>query len=200
MLHSALILLGPVFSIAAVWHYLIETIKGKTKPRVVSWFTWSLLTGIAASASWSDHQYPAAISLTAAALETFTVAAIGFRAGHKSFERLDIFCQIGALVGIGAWWLYDSPAIAVVATIFIDFVGTIPTLVHSWKRPAEEAWATYFLSVLSALATLLAAAKWQITAVAFPLYLFFIDALITAVIVWRKTSIAPAAKIPDSAK
>lgn len=86
MPRDALILLGPAFSIAAVWHYLIETIKGKTKPRVVSWFTWSFLTGIAASAGWSDHQYPAAISLTAAALETFAVAVIGFRTGKKSFE------------------------------------------------------------------------------------------------------------------
>ena len=193
MIRAILVVLSSVLSIVAVWQYIFETVKGRTKPRIVSWFTWSLLTGIAAFASWSDHQYPAAILAASAMIETLLVVIVGFRYGDRKFTRLDVVCQTSALLGLAAWWFFDSPEIAVLATVVVDFVGSIPTFVHSWKSPHEETWSAFLLSALGALATILAAQKWQVTAVAYPAYLFIVGISTTAILLLRPKSLDSSA-------
>lgn len=164
---------------------MYEIIKGKTKPRVVSWFTWSLITVIAGSASLADGQYPAAILSFCAAFETLLVVVLGWRHGDRKLEWLDIACQAGAIVGLALWLAFDSPAIAVIATVVIDLVGSVPTLAHAWRRPHEETWITFLLSGVGAGLALAVAGDWRITAVAYPLYLLLINVLIAGLILGR---------------
>lgn len=180
-----LILLSVIFTVVGVIPYLIEVVKGKTKPRVVSWLTWSVLTAISCAAAYVEGQYPTAILLFVASLETLTVVILGWQLGDKKIVRLDIVCLLGALVGIILWQVFNTPAIAVIATIAIDLVGGIPTLVHSYKRPHEETWIIFFLAFLGAGCTLLVISDWRITAFAYPLYLVIINVLFTGVIISR---------------
>ena len=150
---TILVILSSIFTVASVVPYIIEIIKGKTKPRVVSWFTWSVLTAIAGIASYIDGQYPTAILMLLVTIETLLVVIIGWKHGDKRIERFDIVCLVGALIGIILWQIFNSPAIAVIAAVSIDLIGGLPTLVHSWKKPNEETWQTFFLAFLGALCT-----------------------------------------------
>lgn len=189
MLTFILVALSSILTVAAVIPYLIEVIKGTTKPRVVSWFVWSLLTSIACAAAFVDGQYPTGILLLFASLETLSVVILGWKHGDKKIERLDIICLIGALVGLVLWLVFDSPAVAVVAMVAIDLLGGIPTLVHSWKKPHEETAITFFLSFLGATCILFLMTDWRITAFAYPLYLVVANFVFTVVIVARKRKI-----------
>lgn len=180
------IILSSILTIVAIIPYLVEVVRKTTKPRVVSWFVWTTITSIAATAVLFDHQYATAILLFSAALETFAVVLIGWRNGDKKIELLDIICLIGAMIGVILWQVFNSPAIAVIATVVIDFVGGLPTLVHSWEKPQEETWVTFFLSFLGAACTLIVISTWSITAFAYPLYLVVINIIFTSVIIFRK--------------
>lgn len=184
-MRTVLVALSSILTICSTIPYVIEIIKGKVKPRVVSWFTWSLLTGIAGAASLSDKQYPAAILMFFATTETAVIVLLGLRFGERKFTRLDTFCQSGAILGLALWLLFNTPAVAVVATVAIDLIGAVPTIKHSWERPFEEAALTFFLGMAGALCTVLSAGNWKITAVAYPVYIVFINILLTLIILGR---------------
>jgi len=184
--YTIFVILSSVLTIFAIIPYLIEIVRKNTKPRIVSWIVWTTITGISAVASLSDGQYATAILLFSAMLETLAVVVLGWRNSDKKIEKLDIVCFTGAMIGVILWQVFDSPALAVVATVLADFIGGIPTLVHAWKKPGEETAITFFVSALGAVCTLLIVIDWQITSVAYPIFLVGINLLFTSVIVLRK--------------
>jgi hypothetical protein len=131
---NLLIILSGVVTIVAAVPYLIEIIRGKAKPRIVSWFTWSLLTGIGCAAAFAEGQVASGVLLLCATIEVLLIAVLGFKHGDRKFERFDIVCQIAALAGLLLWFIFNSPAIAVVAAVAIDLVGALPTFKHSWLK------------------------------------------------------------------
>lgn len=181
-----------ILTLVAAMPYLVDTLKGKTKPRVVSWLTWSVLTGIATLASFSDHQYGSALLTLSAMVETLAIVLLGLiKTGDRSFEKLDIYCLVGAVVGLVLWWLSSSPAIAVVATVTIDFIGFLPTIKHVWERPYEETWLTFLLAGGGGAFAALAAYNFSVTALAFPLYDVVTDAIVTTMILTRRMQMRP---------
>lgn len=185
-----LIALGSILTIVAIIPYLLEVISKKTKPRIVSWLVWTIITSIAAIAALVDRQYPTAILLFSAALETLAVVVLGWKNSDKTIEKIDVICFVGAVIGIILWQVFDSPAIAVIATVIADFIGGIPTLLHSWKKPQEETWITFFISSIGAMCTLLVISDWRITSFAYPLFLVVINLIFTSVIILRKRALA----------
>ena len=181
---TAIIVLSSIITVASVIPYLIGIVRGKTKPRIVSWFTWTLLTGIACAASFADGQIPAAILMLCASIETALIVVLGFKHGDRKFEKLDIVCQIAALAGLGLWWIFDSPALAVWAAVIIDLIGAVPTIKHSWQKPHEETWITFALAAVGGGLTLLIAGEWKATAVAYPLYILVINVVLAAIILF----------------
>jgi hypothetical protein len=164
----------------------MDIVRGKTKPRIVSWFTWTLLTTIACAASLADRQYPSAALMFCATIETLAIVIMGWKYGDRKFNRLDIICQIGALIGLLLWSVFNSPAVAVIATITIDLVGALPSIQHSWATPYEETWSAYCIAGIAGLLTVIAADKWSITAIAYPIYIVVINAVFVLVLIARK--------------
>jgi hypothetical protein len=117
-----------------------------------------------------------------ATLETGLIVILGFKHGDRKFERLDIICQAGALVGLVLWLIFNSPTIAVIAAVAIDLIGAIPTFKHCWQKPHEETWITFALCAVGGGITVFIAGSWAITAVAYPLYILLINTVQTACI------------------
>lgn len=171
-----------------------DVYRRKTKPRIVSWLNWSILTAIASAASFSDHQYASAILTLLASVETLSVVILGWRYGDRRIASFDIGCQIAAAVGLVLWLIFNSPSIAIIATISIDLIAGLPTLKHAWEKPHEETAITFFLGSLAAFFTVLAAQNHKITALAFPLYLVVINFVISSVIYSRGRGIPKGVK------
>jgi hypothetical protein len=184
-MRTVLVIFSSALVLTAILPYLADVVKGKTKPRVVSWFTWSLLGAITGVASLADHQYPAGVMGLISALGCMLAVIFGWKHGNRKFERIDVICQVAAIIGIGLWLFFNSPAVAVVATIIIDLIGCVPTFIHAWKQPHEETWITFFLSGCGALVTILAAGDFTITSIANPIYIVSINTALTALILGR---------------
>lgn len=186
-MRAGLIVLSSVLTISAIFPYLFDIVKKKTKPRAVSWFTWAVLAAIAASASWSDQQYASAIMSICATVECGLVVLLGIiYYGDKTISSFDIGCQITALIGLLLWYLFNSPALAIAAVILIDLVASLPTVRHAWERPDEETKIAFLGSGLGALCTLLAAESIRITSVANPIYIVSINFAIYSTLVMRQ--------------
>ena len=185
-MHTILIVLSSVLTLVSAGPYLLDTLKGKTKPRVATWFIWAVLTGIASAASFADHQYASAILTFSAMIEDLAIVVLGIiKSGDLSLEKLDFYCLIGAGTGLVLWWLFNSPSIAIVASLMIDFIGAVPTIKHTWQKPYEETWLKFVLSAVGGAFAVLASQSFSITALAYPVYIAVTDGSFAAIILLR---------------
>jgi hypothetical protein len=183
-----LIAFGGLISAAGTIPYILETIKGNTRPKVVTWLTWSLLTGLAGFAALADGQPGSALFALLGTLATGSVVAAGLRYGDRSFGVIDIACSLAVLAGLALWLIFKNPVIAVWIAIAVDSVGFVPTFIHAWHKPEEETASAFALigfgGAITVAATLASGAM-SVTALGYPCYVALSMALCTAVVLLR---------------
>src|SRR3954471_23523762 len=84
--HAARLLLMALSSLLAAASsvpYLHSIRAGITQPRLVTWATWSVQTSMAALASPSTGDWPAAVFAGIGAAATTTIVVVGWRRGHR---------------------------------------------------------------------------------------------------------------------
>jgi hypothetical protein len=143
---------------------------------------WTVLIGIGAAALFASHDYNAAWLLVGDVIATFAVVIVGLKYGTAELDGFDIFCLIGAIVGLILWIVFNSLLIAIIATIAIDFIGTIPTIRHSFHHPEEETYITFALGIIATAFTLLSLTDYRFSAWIYPAYLLFSNGLLTVTI------------------
>jgi hypothetical protein len=190
---EALAIFSGILVTASAIPYLVDIIKGKTKPNIVSWATWTLLTTIATVAAFASGAPRSAFLTLGATLATLAVVVLGLRYGIAKLTKFDIFCQAGAVVGLILWLIFNSPSLALGFTLAIDLTGGLPTLYHAWRRPKEETWQTFFVGMIASALTILSLSTYHFADLAFPVYFILFDLTVTLIIILRRTqSIKPA--------
>jgi hypothetical protein len=179
------LILAAVVTVVGVVPYLRDILRGSTRPNLVSWITWTLLTGIATAAEISAHEYVAAIFTASAVVETLLVVLFGLRHGYVKYTRFDVVCQVAAVVGIILWQIFNSPVLGVIAAVTIDFIGALPTFRHSWLKPHEETWQTFALSGLGGAFALVALTTHNWISLPYAVYIVVVNIVISAVIITR---------------
>lgn len=171
-------ILGAVIVLFCTLPYVIDVVKRKTRPNIVTWTIWTVLIGIGAAALFASHDYNAAWLLVGDAIATLAVVIVGLRYGTAKLDRFDIICLIGALVGVALWLVFNSPIIAIVATIVIDLIGTIPMVRHSYHHPEEETYITFALGIVATIFTLSSLSDYRFSAWIYPAYLLCSNGLL----------------------
>jgi hypothetical protein len=179
------LVIATLVTVGSVIPYARDILKGTTKPNIVSWITWTLLTGIATAAEIAAHEYVTAIFTGSAVLETAIIVVLGLRHGYVKYTTFDVVCQVAAIVGIILWQLFNSPTIGVVASVSIDFVGALPTIRHSWLNPGEETWSTYALAGLGGALAIAALSSYTWVSLTYAVYIVLINILLSAIIINR---------------
>src|SRR5690349_21636516 len=128
--------------------YVIDIVKKRTRPNIVSWSTWSVLITIGAFAALDAHQTRTAIITFGDAIQCALVVLLALRYGYAKFSVFDGICQLGAILGFVMLFVFHNPTTAIMVTIGIDLVASLPTYRHSWLLPGEETWQTFALSSL----------------------------------------------------
>jgi hypothetical protein len=175
VLDTAVVAVGALLTVAGTGGYVVETARGRTKPRLVSWFTWTMILAIAAKASLDARQWPSAVLTLACAAECAAVFLLGVlrRDGQdRSVGWLDGVCLCGAVTGLVFLVALREPSEAVLASVFTDGAAYLPTYWQGWTHPERESWVPYTVcGVGSGLLLLLV--NWSTPAAyAYPVYLF----------------------------
>lgn len=181
-MNNALAVAGGLIAIASVVPYILDILRHKTKPNIVSWFTWTVLTGVATAAAFAAHEPRTAILTLASTLCTGAVVVLGLRFGIAKFSLFDILCQVGAVIGLGLWIIFNSPTIGIVVPVTIDFVAALPTLHHAWTKPHEETWQTFLMAAVAPIFTLASLTSYTTASLLYPLYLLIVNPTIAGTI------------------
>lgn len=184
-MHIIFIIVSAFITVGAVVPYLLGILKGKTKPNIVSWTTWTLLTAIATAAEFSVQEYLTAFFTLSATIATLLIVIFGLKYGYAKYSNFDFFCQMGAFCGLVLWWYFNDPVLAVMASVTIDFVGALPTIRHSLLLPCEEKWSTYALSSLGGFFAVLALTSFNWISASYPIYIVLSNFLLFLIIFIR---------------
>lgn len=184
----ALVLSG-LISIIGVLPYCRDIIRHKTKPNLVSWITWTLLTGIAMAAQISAEEYRAAWFTGGATIATGMVVILGLWHGYVKYTQFDIVCQMLAVIGIILWQIFDDPLIALYMSIGVDFIGLLPTLRHSWQKPYEETWQTFAIGAVAAIFAFFALDSFNQANLSYPIYILLANISLFVTILYRRSVI-----------
>lgn len=181
-----------LIAIGGMVPYILDTVKGKTKPNLVSWFTWTILTSVGAAAAFAEGAVTTGIFSAASGISTLSIVILGLRNGVKHYTRFDVICQGLALLGIVLWQITKDPAAAVAVVVLTDAVAALPTLRHSWRDPHAETWQAFGASALGAAITLATVTQASFVALAYPIYLTVVNALTVGIIVHRRPHVKEA--------
>jgi len=184
---NILAILSGLVYVAGTIPYIVDTLRGKTKPNVVTWFTWGILSGVTAVAALAGHDaVQTAIFAGALAVTNLFIVVIGLRYGFKRYTKLDILCQVLAVTGIILWQITSRPELAILLCFISDFIGAVPTYRHIWLKPYEETLRTFVIFVISSAISIASLRTFGFVQLAYPLYILLDTGLIIALIVLRR--------------
>lgn len=175
-----------LLAIVAIIPYVLDIVKRRTKPNIVSWLTWTLLLGIGTAGAFSAHEVRSALLTTGDFIGTGLTLLLGLKFGIAKFSWFDGLCQAGAVAGVILWFIFHSPTIGILAVVIIDFIGSLPTLNHSWYKPNEETWQTFAALMGASTLTLLSLDHFNLASLSYPIYLLLANGSITAVVIYRR--------------
>ena len=178
-----LLYVGPLLNLFSIGPYIIDVVRRKTKPNVVSWVTWTILTSVGTAAVIAQENFIAGLLPLSSSLCTLSIVLLGFKYGFAKYSRFDVICQAAALIGLALWAIFNSPLIALIAVITIDAIASMPTILHAYRAPQEETWQTFGIGSLAAVLTLLSINSFTIGKLTYPVYLAIANGTIAVIIV-----------------
>lgn len=178
------VFVGAIVQLAGVISYIKETLKGNTKPNKVTWLLWSVAPLIATFAAFAGGVRLSVLPVFAAGFGPLLVLFASFvnKKSYWKLEKFDYLCGLCSILALVFWGITKEPVIAIIFAIASDAFAAIPTLKKSWKYPETETIDAYTSGLFNSLTSFTAIKMWSFAAIAFPIYLVFINSsLILAV-------------------
>ncbi len=183
-----LVILSALISVAGSAAYIRDTIRGTTKPNLVSWSMWAIAPLIGTGAALTAHADPwATVRIFLAGFLPLLIVLASLL-NPKSYWRLTIFdltCGVFAGIALVLWLAVDEPRLAILFAAVGDGFAALPTIVKAWHHPDTETKSTYIASLLSVLLILPSIPAWTIENSAFQIYLLIANTFLLLA-VYRK--------------
>ena len=106
------------------------------------------------------------------------VFAVSYKKGSRDLGPVEKMSLVLLIIAMLIWVLFDAPFITLVVSLVAHFIGGVPTIWRTIKKPEnEQAFHWYFFFAASIL-TILASNDKAIIAILFPIYFAAFDGVI----------------------
>lgn len=179
--------LSGIVALFGFFPYIKAIIKKETSPHLLTWIIWTLIglllaaSYFAAGASLGDLIIPFAY-----VIGEILVMTLALKYGKRGYDPGDILCFFGALLSIILWILTKNALLALFLNILVDFLGAVPTIRQVYSDPKSENLTGWIFFLVGNGLNLLALGKYTLVVLSYPLYLFLISLLVTALILKGK--------------
>lgn len=177
-------ILSGILFLVAFLPYIRAIVRGSTRPAKASWIIWGALDTITFAGMFATDALNGQI--VAAVIGVWAVIILALKYGLPGWTRIDKLCLIGAALGIILWRLTHDPRVGLLTSLVVTFLGSIPTFVSAWQDPGRENRMAWLLFTLSGVVAVIAIPAWSIQDAAQPFTFLAIDAIVLAVVLFRK--------------
>ena len=187
MLPEQIVYLSLLISVVPFYLYTRNTIRGTTKPNLVTWFFWALAPLIG---TYLQLKAGAGLSVLPVFLAGFFpliifIVALTSRNGHWRLTTFDVLCGVFSFFALILWILTTRTDVSIFFAILADGLAAVPTITKSWKFPETETAVGYLPGVLNNILGLLVIKNWNFSIASFGIYFIVLNLLLMAII-WRK--------------
>ena len=128
--------------------YIRDTFLGKTRPHVVSWFLWTIVSFLAFGLQWGKGAGSGSYANFAMGLISLLLFFKSFKSGTRNIVTADVISFVMAIMAIFLWLVVDQPVLSIILVVLIDIFSFIPTFIKSWDKPWQETMFTWVLSII----------------------------------------------------
>ena len=126
--------------------YTLDTIKGKTRPHVFSFFLWSLLSYIVFAMQLQSGGGAGSWLTFLVGLIVTILFVLGLKNGRRDIRSVDYIFLILTLLAIPLWLVAEQPVLSIILLSVIDMMAFVPTIRKSWVDPWSETLSMYLIS------------------------------------------------------
>lgn len=191
-------ILALLISVAHYAPYLHAIRKGTAKPHAFSRLIWGLTAAIAFCGQLAGGGGPGAWATGVIAIASFVIVGLSYSSCRRcrQIKRSDWAALIAALAAIPLWLATRDPLWSVLLVTAINVIGYYPTFRKSWHLPHEEMIYAFSIGCLKAVVSLLALERYSVVTVVFPLSFCVCDAILVAMLIWRRRRQAACPALP----
>ncbi len=199
MIDPRFVLLGALISLLGSSRYVVDTLRGRTRPNRVTWFLWALAPTIGFVVQVAEGiGLPAVLTLSIAVGPAAIFAASFVNPeSYWRISRFDLGCGAVSVVALVVWLLLDDATTAIVLAVLADLVAGVPTMTKAWRRPETESATVYAFAAVNGTISLLALERWYVDTWAFPVYITLLGVGLAAVVALRRRRTSGASSHPD---
>ncbi|MFA6004994.1 MAG: hypothetical protein WC775_00730 [Patescibacteria group bacterium] len=166
--------------------YIWDTVKGKTKPHIYSWFIWAFVTFIIFALQILGKGGAGAYTTLATAILCLTIYILGLKNGEKDITKFDTITFIIALIATCVWIFAKEPVISTVLIVTINTLANLPTIRKSWKDPHSETLFTWKMGAVRNFLGLLALANYSLLTWLYPVTNLLINIIESTLLIIRR--------------
>lgn len=186
--------LAGVVSLLAYCIYIVSVLKGEAKPNRATWAIWTVVGCILAVSYYFSGATTTIWVPISNSIGPFIIALIALKRGEGGWTRFDRMCLLGAGTGLLLWWIFNSALLALLANLFVDFMGALPTIRKTYRDPLGENTLAWVLFFTANTLNLFALNTWNFSIVIYPLYLFAVSCTIMFLVFFRSRGVSRSTK------
>ncbi|MFA5770752.1 MAG: hypothetical protein WC894_04640 [Patescibacteria group bacterium] len=166
----------------ALYPYIVDIFKNKTKPHIFTWLVWAIVTILAFFGQWQKGGGAGSWTTGVTGIITIFIALISFKKGSRDITKFDVLIFIGALIAIIPWSLTKDPTLSIVILTIIDVLAFMPTIRKTIKDPQSETFISYVLHAIRHSLSILVLANYNIATYIYPASLAVMNIIILSII------------------
>ncbi len=178
--------LAGIISLSAFFPYILSILRKETKPNRASWIIWAIVSSIIALSYREAGASYAFLAPVGYVVGSTIVSILSIRNGVGGWTPFDRRCLIGAAISLVLWRIFNSPISALLINLFINFLGTLPTIRKAWYQPKTESKIAWVLFSLGTIVNLFAVEKWTFSMAVYPVSMVFIVGIVVVLVLWTK--------------
>ena len=151
--------------------YLIDILRGKTKPERATWFIWSVLGIIALVSQIAEHGAWSILFVSVDALGSVLVFLLSLKYGVGGWTRLDKTALGIAAVGVVVSVVARQPIPALAGIVLADLSGVVLTVRKTFLAPRSETAVTWFFIGTASLLGAFSVGRMSLVLLIYPVYL-----------------------------
>lgn len=171
--------------------YYISILNGKTRPNRATWFVLTVVGVMIVMSYYASGARETLWVPLSYAIGPFIAFLLSLKYGEGGWTPFDRFCLFACFVSIVFWKISHSSTVTLFASILIDFFGLLPTIKKAYLDPKSEDRTAWSVTSLSNFLNILAVSSWTFVIGFYPVYMFLVNGLVTALLFLRNKKGAP---------
>jgi len=161
MLKTIFATLSLVFGLAIFIPYYLGIWKKETKPHLLTWLIWFLLTALGFYLSYTFGGGAGSFTFALQSFLCLTIVVYALAKREKNIVRSDWIVFVFVLLTLFFYVITKNAMLSAFFAASIDCMGYIPTFRKSYRQPFQEPVLTYSFSFISWFCSIFALANYS---------------------------------------